>query len=205
MGGRLRHSRLLRTVALALASGAMLHPWMSVGCSPTLQAPLRGPDGAGEDEGDLRLDHGYSLLMGVLGDETRVSEILGMKSASAGTEELLRAISAAATTAREDLEALLPETPPISVGSSGLPLLEIDARNRIANQETVGLLLSSGATFELRILLTQEKATGYVAALSEGLASADPNLARRDRLSGLSRRFLQLNAELRGRLAVKPD
>lgn len=188
-----------------LATGGLLQPWTSVGCSPTLQAPLKGLDGVGDDAGDQRLDHGYALLMEVLGNETRVSGILGMKSATAVTEAILRGISAAATVARDDLAALLPETPPIDVGATGLPLLETDARNRLENQETVGLLLSSGPTFERRILLTQEKATGYVAALSEGLASADPNPARRDRLTELSRRFLQLNAELRDRLTIKPD
>ena len=202
---RSRLSRIpgFRIRALLLMGGVMLSPLMFAGCNPTLQAPLIGPDGVGSDTGDERLDHGYALLMGLLADEARVADILAIKSTSSATEKILRAISSEATEGAADLDALLLKAPPIELGGTGLPLLEIDARNRLTNQETVGLLLSSGSTFEIRILLTQEKASGYVAALAEGLASADSNPERRDRLSKMSRRFLGLNAEVRQRLAIE--
>jgi hypothetical protein len=205
MGSRPRLIPAFHAAALRRTGVATLSLLMFVGCSPTLQAPLKGPDGAGPDSGDYRLDHGYTLLMDLLADEARVVDILGLKSASPSTEEILRAISSAASEASVDLAAMRSKAPPILVGTTGLPILEVDARNRLKNQETVGLLLSGGTSFELRILLTQEKASGYIAALAEGLASADPNPARRDRLTRLSRRFLGLNAELRQRLAVKSD
>ncbi len=178
-----------------LASAASL----ATGCRPTLDAPFASSDGAIAAE-DRRLDHGYALLFGLLADESKVADILAIKSPSEATATVLRDISAAANTGMLELRDLLAAPPVITIETDGLPIIETDARNRIANRETVALLLSGGITFERRILLTQDKACGYVAALAASLATADPDAARGERLEALADTFDRLAARVRSRL-----
>jgi hypothetical protein len=77
MGSRPRLIPAFHAAALRRTGVATLSLLMFVGCSPTLQAPLKGPDGAGPDSGDYRLDHGYTLLMDLLADEARVGTSWG--------------------------------------------------------------------------------------------------------------------------------
>ena len=80
--------------------------------------------------------------------------------------------------------------PLLLIGDQGLPTIESDARSRITNTQTVRLLVAAG-TFELKILLTQEKAMGYAASLADSLAAADPNEVR----SGMMKEFAKKYGE----------
>jgi hypothetical protein len=173
------------------------------GCHPTLDAPFAAADGAIDAE-DRRLDHGYALLLDLLADEMKVADVLAIKSPSEATATVLRDIAAAAKDGEADLRLLLEDPPRISTDVDGLPIIETDARNRIANRETIGLLLAGGETFERRILLTQDKACGYLSALAASLATADPSPARRDLLEALAAGFDRLAARIRSRIAVAP-
>jgi len=173
------------------------------GCHPTLDAPFAAADGAIDAE-DRRLDHGYALLLDLLADEMKVADVLAIKSPSEATATVLRDIAAAAKDGAADLRLLLDDPPRISPHVDGLPIIETDARNRIANRETIGLLLAGGETFERRILLTQDKACGYLSALAASLATADPSPARRDLLEALAAGFDRLAARIRSRIAVAP-
>lgn len=192
------HPRTAAGMLLALAGSSML-----AACQPTLNAPFAAADGAIDAE-DLRLDHGYALLLDLLADESKVADILAIKSPSEPTAVLLRDISAAAKAGEAGLRPLLSGPPAISTETTGLPIIETDARNRIANRETVALLLAGGDSFERRILLTQDKACGYLAALAASLATADPESDRRERLEALSSTFDRLAARVRDRLEVSP-
>jgi hypothetical protein len=172
-------------------------------CRPTLDAPFAETDGAIDAE-DRRLDHGYALLLDLLTEESKVAGVLAIKSPSEATATLLRDISTSATAGAEELRLLLAGPPAIAIDATGLPIIETDARNRIANRETVALLISGGTSFERRILLTQDKACGYLAALAASLATADPAPERRERLEALSAAFDRLAARIRARLAVRP-
>lgn len=188
--------RLLVASTIASMSASMLGA-----CRPTLDAPFASTDGAIDAE-DHRLDHGYALLLDLLADESKVADVLVIKSPSEATATLLRDISTSANAGAEGLRRLLAGPPAISTETDGLPIIETDARNRIANRETVALLISGGASFERRILLTQDKACGYVAALAASLATADPASERRERLETLSATFDRLASRVRSRLAV---
>lgn len=184
------------TLVLASAASTALG-----GCHPTLDAPFASADGAIEAE-DRRLDHGYALLLDLLADEMKVADVLAIKSPSEPTASLLRDIAASARAAMEALQPLLADPPTICTEADGLPIIETDARNRIANRETIALLLAGGETFERRILLTQDKACGYVSALAAGLATADPAPGRRQRLEALAEDFDRLAARVRARISI---
>lgn len=192
------HRPLGRRLLLVATMASLL-----AGCRPTLDAPFGAADGAIDAE-DRRLDHGYALLLDLLADEMKVADVLAIKSPSDSTAAVLRDISRTAKVGEAELRSLLTDPPVISTGVQGLPIVEIDARHRIANRETVALLLSSGETFERRILLTQDKACGYVSALATSLATVDPADARRERLEALAAAFDRLANRVRDRLALAP-
>lgn len=168
------------------------------GCSPVLKAPIG-------NEGDPRaadqLDHGYAILIDLLSDEAKVSEILAIKSCSPETADILKSISKAAKDGLAKIERLSSEPPVVNPESTGLPLLETDTRNRIANQQTVLLLMAMGS-FEVRVLLTQDKACGYASALCESLATSDPNSERSAEMKRLATTFADLGNRVYQRFAV---
>jgi hypothetical protein len=124
-------------------------------------------------------------------DESKVDEILAIKSASKETEELLKNISAMAKEVIEKIQGSVKLQPLLLIGDQGLPTIESDARSRITNTQTVRLLVAIGS-FELLMLLTQEKAMGYAASVADSLAAADPNEVR----SGMMKTFAKKYGEL---------
>lgn len=164
---------------------------LSVGCAPVLKSPIG-------DEGDERaidrLDHGYSILLELMKDEAKVDQILAIKSVSKGTNELLKSISATANDTIEQVNGSVKLQPLLLLGKSGLPTIESDARSRIANTQTVRLLVA-GESFELKILLTQEKAMGYATALAESLAAADPNEKRTKMMEAFAKKYADLETK----------
>ena len=171
---------------------------LPVGCAPVLKAPIGNE---GEPKAADQLDHGYAILIGLLSDEAKVSEILAIKSCSPETADIIKAISKAAQDGMERIESLASAKPAISPESTGLPLLETDTRNRIANQQTVLLLMAMGS-FEVRVLLTQDKACGYASALCESLASSDPNQERSREMKDLAATFADLGNRVYQRFSV---
>ena len=182
MSAGLQGLRLLALACLLLATVSS--------CAPVLKSPI-GDEG--EERASDRLDHGYSILLGLMAEEAKVDQILSIKSASRETETLLHDISITAKAAIEKIneEAKLP--PMLLLENSGLPTIESDARARITNTQTVRLLLAMGS-FELQILLTQEKAMGYAAALADSLAAADPNATRSDRMKKYAKTYGDLES-----------
>ena len=198
-------ARRVRTVLTAFVSVAV---GTLGGCgAPVLQAPF-GSDGAStsghadEHQPDRRLDHGYSILFDLLADEAKVEKILVIKSPRPAIADLLRHISMEATVDRAALERHIDADPPISIGATGLPIIETDARHRIENAETPGLLFAGGRTFETRMLLTQQKAAQYASALAESLGTADPNSDRSAILKTMAHHWGELETEIRGFLTV---
>lgn len=185
----------------ALVAGA------TTGCAPVLKAPIGNE---GTERAADQLDHGYALLHGLLTDEARVADILRIKNPYEETASILKSISETAKNGLEMIDASASEPPVIVLAETGLPLIETDARNRIANTVTMGLVLSMGTSFEVQMLLSQEKACGYAAALCESLATADPNNARAAKVGDLGKTFSELGERVRKRLTVvvpekKPD
>lgn len=171
------------------------------GCAPQLRAM---PQADRPEQKAVRLQHGYALLYDLLGNEARVSGILAIKSASAATEGLLQDISRTAADAQQTIDQMQSEVPSVSLSIPGLPLLETDARNRIANAQTAELLLALGS-FELKILLTQQIACQYAWALASSLAEVDPNASRAAAMSQIAAEFDDLCKRVIERLSVAPD
>ena len=186
------HRLILCVIAAAFTTG------MS-GCSPELKAPI-GNEGA-ERAAD-QLDHGYTLLNDLLVDEARVADILRIKNPHKDTASILASISRAAKDGLALISTEAGEKPVITLENTGLPLIETDARNRIANTVTMGLLLSLGTNFEVQMLVSQEKACGYAAALCESLATADPNNERAAKVGKLGATFSKLGTKVRDRLTI---
>lgn len=183
---------------IALACIASFLMALVAGCSPVLKAPIGNE---GDPKAADQLDHGYAILIDLLSDEAKVSEILAIKSCSAETADILKAISKAAKDGMARIESLSSAKPAINPESTGLPLLETDTRNRIANQQTVLLLMAMGS-FEVRVLLTQDKACGYASALCESLAVSDPNKERSQEMKDLASTFADLGTRVYQRFAL---
>ena len=133
---------------------------LSSGCRSTIERPFDS-DGQGVNAGDTRLDHGYGTLIALLRDEARLKQILIIKSPTAGMADLLRRISDQAKNDARRLELLFAEDPMVDISSTGLGVIETDVRRRIADDEATALIFAGGRAFELRILLTQDKAASY--------------------------------------------
>lgn len=181
---------LSRTILLAVVF------LLAQGCAPVLKGPI-GPEGLEAPTDSL--DHGYSILMSLLEDEAKVDQLLAIKSASKETSEIITDISNTAISGMAEIRAMATKAPVINLEATGFPIIEVDSRNRIANQQTATLLLA-GKTFELKVLLTQDKAMGYAAALCESLSIADGNSYRSKEMRALGDRFTALNASVLARL-----
>ncbi|MBL9141520.1 MAG: hypothetical protein JNK53_06600 [Phycisphaerae bacterium] len=170
-------------------------------CAPQLRAL---PDSDMAEPELARLDHGYGLLDELLTNEAKVADILKIKGASEATKALLKDISATATKAAETIRERQSDAPPVNLTVTGLPLLETDARNRIANSQTAILLLAFGS-FDFRILLTQQSACQYAWALASSLAAVDPNSARAEAMSKIAAEFDALEKRVLALLDTAPE
>lgn len=190
-----RPSRRRRGIGPLLAISAVL---LGTGCSTTIERPFD----VAEQKSD-ELDHGYALLDSLLEDESRVADILVIKSADEPVKALLARISGKAKKDLARLRDLHADPPPIDPASNGLPRIERDVRQRIRNTQTAALLLSSGPAFELLILLTQESAAGYAEALCRSLGAADPAEDRSKAVAGMADGWAELGREIRRLLVVR--
>lgn len=190
----------MRLIRHILAAGALSTSVLSA-CSPQLHAPPRSDT---PEQLEARIDHGYGLLFDLLTNESKVADILAIKSASEPTTALLKDISMTAADAVETMQTMKSGTPPLDLTATGLPLVEIDARNRIANAQTASLLMAFDS-FELKILLTQRSACEYAWALASSLAAIDPDEARAEAMSKVAARFEELLARVMAQLALAPQ
>lgn len=156
-----------------------------LGCASPSQI---SPDSDTPERVEARLGHGYSILFDLLGKEAMVGDILVIKKASDSTAALLKDISATSARARNTIESMRAGAPPLDLTMTGLPSVETEARNRIANAQT-RTLLTAFDSFELKILLTQQSACEYAWALATSLAAVDPNEARSKTMSLIAKEF----------------
>ncbi|MCP4758415.1 MAG: hypothetical protein GY876_02990 [Planctomycetes bacterium] len=168
----------------------------STACAPVLKGPLDSP---GSEAAKSTLDHGYGLLCSLLQQESSVTLIFGIKHASKPSEELVRQIGDAAANGLRRIQELRVDPPKIDLTMQGLPLVEVSARNLIMNKEAAALLLA-GDSFEVRLLLSQQKVCDYAAALATSLAAIDTNDVRRGVLEALAGEFTTFDETLRSRI-----
>lgn len=172
---------------------------LCVACAPVLKGPL---DTGTPEQRSATLGHGYAVLAGILHDESDATLIFGVKHASADVQAIVRNISDAAADTHRAVWAMREAKPPIDLEDTGLGLIETSVRNHMRNQEA-GALLLAGASFEVRLLLGQQKACDYIAALAKTLATADPNEERADLMRRTAQRFAALDVEVRAMFEVR--
>jgi hypothetical protein len=190
--------RILRRAACQLG-GLLLACLLLGGC--VTQRPLAsGPLDA--DESQQALNQGYTLLHTLMADQSNLDMILMLKSPSPTTRQLVRHIAELCRGVRGELASWSQADPTLSFNGDGLPLVEQNARIAMGNESARVLLASSGDNFELRLLLTQDSATGYAAAVARQLAQLDDNPERSSRLTEIAEQFTALNQRVLDRLAL---
>ncbi|MDG2031161.1 MAG: hypothetical protein P8J45_09180 [Phycisphaerales bacterium] len=178
----------MRTIAAGLVLLLLL-----LGCQRVVvPGPL--PPHAGDA---VQLNAGYGLLINLLEQEARVDGLLSIRTLPPSTTQLVKAIARDASVGAAELKSAKDDPPVINWDSEGLPVTEIEARNLIASQTSLKLLSTSGKAGELELLLSQLKATEYIAALSSSLLGRDRSEARRAVLKQVNEAFLQHHQALR--------
>ena len=178
----------LRRAGLALA----LTGWMvlaSCQATPpadpgTVIAPTK-PDNAG-----------YSLLYGLLSEQQDVDKALWLHKVDPAAAAAIKEIAQTSGQARVQLEAFARADAGLELKTQPLPKIELDTRDAIASTETKVLLTTSGDTFRLRLLLTQNKSMEYASHLAGALARHEKNQGRKQYLEGLSRKLDALNDKM---------
>src|SRR5262245_5465766 len=103
----------------------------------------------------------YGLLYELLGKEKNVNKMLLVKRETPEVRELIDEIAREASDAADQLKQFATADPTLDLNHTGLPPTERKARSSIESALTKELLTSSGAAFELRLLMTQSEALTY--------------------------------------------
>ncbi|WP_145081104.1 hypothetical protein [Poriferisphaera corsica] len=172
------------------------------GCwNPFRKEPIAGSQRAGS------LTNGYSLLVGLAGQESKVGLVTWVRDYDGEVGDLLEDVQEAA----KDINGWLGDisgrlkSNGVLMDRNGLPEVEQWARNWIEGRTRKTILGGKIQKSELVMVLSQAKATEYIAALCAGLANIEVNDARRDKLKKYAARFESLNERCLGLLKVKGE
>jgi hypothetical protein len=139
---------------------------------------------------------GYSLLYGLLCQQQDVDKALWLHKVDPAAAAAIKEIARTCGEARRQLEALTHGDASLQLKSQPLPKVEQETRDAIESTETRVLLTSTGDTFRLRLLLTQNKSMEYASHLAGVLARSEKNHGRREYLETLSRKLDVLNDKM---------
>jgi hypothetical protein len=138
----------------------------------------------------------YSLLYGLLSDESDVSKLLLIKKESPDVGGLLKDISRAAGDAVKQIEAFSKADTRLHLNINGLPVAETETRDLISKTRAKELLAKSGEKFELRVLLTQAEALSYGSHLAVVAQAHESDPQRKKFLSDVSVQLQNLHQRL---------
>lgn len=144
---------------------------------------------------------GYTQLLELLQDESRLDGLLLIKSVPPATRDLVERIARTAGRGARELRSLMAVAPAVTPGDSRLPEVEVRIRALTRGWTTQRLLSSSGAALEQALLVCQIEATETVRALCEALRREEASPQRVRALVRLRDAFAGLEASLRARLA----
>ncbi|MAJ47343.1 MAG: hypothetical protein CBC35_08850 [Planctomycetes bacterium TMED75] len=148
---------------------------------------------------------GYTLLVTLLADESRVDGILMLKSVPQPTAELITRIAEESRSGYQQLTEALALPPAVSLENDGLPQIEAGARARIRQWTTMELLTEQGATLERALLVSQVQAVDTIRALAASLLDQESVSSRAVLLEQLRSRFDPLRTELWDQLEAVVD
>jgi hypothetical protein len=158
----------------------------------------------GENGGMFRRrNEGYSLLYKLMLDESQVGGIFIIKHADDSVGGVVKEIGLAAKDAQKQLHDFPNPTNRIEFDVLDLPRVEQDARDLESKEQEKQLLTSSGQTFELRLLLTQIQAMGYVVNLCKALVMVEDDPGHINFLNSLSKQCDDFRTRMEGLLVVK--
>jgi hypothetical protein len=192
--------RQIRAFSAIFLSGVML---VTGGClSDSGQAPPPKPPS--ENGGMFReVNEGYSLLHGLMDDESNVSKIFIIKSASEPTKGLIKEIALACDDAKKQLDQFPYKNNRIEFDVPDLPKLEKESRDLESKADEKTLLGSSGKEFELQLILTQMQAMGYAVNLCKAIESHEQDPGRQAFLNNLQKQCQDFHDRLVGMLTTK--
>jgi hypothetical protein len=148
-------------------------------------------------------DNCYSLLKQLLDNEKDVNLLHLIKTETPDLRKLIKRISTTAADGSKQLAAFSKEDSTLALDHYDLPAGEVKTRDAISKLHEKELLHTSGATFELGLLLTQVEALTYGAQLAKLASENDPQPDRSRYLISLSEQLTDLHDEVIDRLAVK--
>ena len=130
---------------------------------------------------------GYSLLYDLMNQESGVDKVLIVKHIDPPAATLIKEIASVCSQAQKQLEQFAKEDGHLNLKLMDLPELESKTRASIKSTTTKQLLLSTGKTFEGRLLMTQAEAMNYASHLAGVLAEDEKNEKRKTFLTTLSK------------------
>lgn len=139
-----------------------------------------------------RRNNAASLLAQLVDDEKGLHYVLILKGHRAELQQLVKNISATATSIQDQLQALAKADPTLNLRAVELPAGEIATRAAIESTKEHELLLTSGADFEFTLLLTQADALSYGWHLAQIVADNSPNAAQAKQFTTFSTAFHDL-------------
>jgi hypothetical protein len=168
---------------------------------------LAGCQSLKKERSDVRVDaaddrtyrarnEGYNLLYSLMGDEKNVSKLLLIKRETADVGQVIKEISRAAAAAQDRLESFAKSDARLNLKLNALPVTEQKTRDSISSMRSKELLLSSGPTFELTLLLTQNEAMTYATHLAKVLGDQETVPDRRAYLAQLSEQLEKLRRKV---------
>lgn len=130
------------------------------------------------EQTEVARNYGYALLYSTLKDETKVADVLKIKSPRKDVANILTEISSFAKESVQELERFAASDPTLGFDKDGLPVMETRTRRAIADTTTAEIVLSGGAKFEFTMLLSQQKALSYISHLA-GVLEANTTIRNR--------------------------
>jgi hypothetical protein len=174
------------------------------GCAANSQAPPNSPPPSPNTGGAIaERNEGYSLLYGLMKDESDVGKIFVIKSADDSVKKSVKDVGDACQGVKKQLEEFKSADVHLVLDTPALPALETESRDLARKEKTKSLLFSSGQTFELRLVFSQAQAMGYAQDLAEALVKREDNPQRKVALSKWSQQFSGLSDEMMNLLSVK--
>jgi hypothetical protein len=141
-------------------------------------------------------NEGYSLLYHLMSQESDVAKIFIIKHADPPVADIIKEIASNCDHARKDLELFHEKDRHLSFEMANLPEMEQKTRAAIQSTVTRQLLMSSGKTFERRLLFTQAESMNYAAHLATVLRDQDDNQLRKQFLATLSQKCATLHDQV---------
>jgi hypothetical protein len=151
---------------------------------------------AESDATQSSLNDGYSLFYDFCNQESQLSLLLWIKTATPGISDYARRISSTANDDMAILKKFGVSDPELLLDKVSLPSFEVDVRKSMADDRKQQLIWgSSGAAFSQALSMTQSEVTNYGMHVAKVLAESEPNPDRAHAMRQIYEKWLALHLE----------